>query len=81
MSKAIVIEEKAPRKFLGKTSSFLNKKERNSEKKHLKAYLRGNKYWANGFFDLKQGKFPNWELVKQENQYRSKNNLKTKKNV
>ena len=31
------------RKFLGKTEGFVNKEERNFEKAHLKAYLKGKR--------------------------------------
>ena len=36
------------RKFKGKLDNFDNKQERNFEKKHLKAYLRGDKYFFYG---------------------------------
>ena len=34
--------------FKGKLDSFTSKEERNFEKKHLKAYLRGDKYFFFG---------------------------------
>ena len=36
------------RKFKGKIDNFDSKEERNFEKKHLKAYLRGDKYFFYG---------------------------------
>ena len=37
---------KRTRKFLGKTTGFADKKERNFEKNHLKAYLAGRKIFV-----------------------------------
>ena len=40
------------RQFKGKIDNFSSKEERNFEKKHLKAYLRGDKYFFYGIDDL-----------------------------
>ena len=40
---------KRTRSFLGKTEGFESKEERNFEKAHLKAYLRGAKIFYHGY--------------------------------
>ena len=36
------------KEFLGKLDGFINKVEKNFQKKHLKAYLRGDEYFTFG---------------------------------
>jgi len=43
----MVIEVK-PRRFLGRTSNFENKKTRSHHKKALKAYLKGKRFFQDG---------------------------------
>lgn len=40
------------RVFKGKINNFTSKEERNFEKKHLKAYLRGDKFFTYGIDNL-----------------------------
>lgn len=44
----IKINTEPRRKFKGKIDNFTNKAERNFEKKHLKAYLKGDMYFFYG---------------------------------
>lgn len=39
------------RRFLGKLTDFESKQERRREKKHLRAYLKGRKFFQDGFED------------------------------
>jgi hypothetical protein len=57
---------KRTRKFLGKTTGFADKKERNFEKNHLKAYLAGRKIFSYGFQDTHQGRSAENHIVQQE---------------
>lgn len=41
--------EKLERSFGGKTEGFKNKEEQRFEQKHLKAYLRGDKFFKFGY--------------------------------
>lgn len=43
------VKENWEREFLEKVDNFEDKKERNLEKKHLKAYLRGNDRFVSGY--------------------------------
>ena len=45
MSKGKTYKAEPKRRFKGKIDNFESKEERNFEKKHLKAYLRGDKYF------------------------------------
>jgi GTP-dependent phosphoenolpyruvate carboxykinase len=44
------------RSFGGKTKDFKDKEERNREKKHLKAYLKGHKFYFHGFVTTPRGR-------------------------
>ncbi len=56
-------KEELKRSFGGKTNNFLNKEEKDFEKKHLKAYLKGYKYFNCGF---RTNKFGTREIVSHE---------------
>lgn len=57
--------EKPFRKFGGKIDNFESKDEQRLEKKHLKAYLRGNTYFKYGFTTNEDGmRIPAWHKVK-----------------
>lgn len=45
------------RRFLGNITDFSDKRERNAEGKHLKAYLKGYQLFQNGVDELKFLKF------------------------
>lgn len=49
------------KEFLGKLDGFVDKVEKNFQKKHLKAYLRGDEYFTFGR-DSKTGE-PSWFKV------------------
>jgi hypothetical protein len=58
------------RKFLGKTENFESKEEQKQQRKHLTAYLRGDKSYKFGWYtnDLgirKQHEFPVLEKLTQ----------------
>ena len=59
-------QPRVKRKFLGKVSNFENKEERNFEKAHLKAYLKGHTNFRHGFHEIKGLRMPKWHNVKQE---------------
>jgi UDP-2,3-diacylglucosamine pyrophosphatase LpxH len=42
------MEKEKTRHFLGKIENFKDKKEKELEKKHLKAYLKGHKLFVHG---------------------------------
>lgn len=48
MTKILQQKNSTKRIFKGKLDNFTSKEERNFEKKHLKAYLRGDKYFFFG---------------------------------
>lgn len=48
MSEGRTYKAEPKRRFKGKIDNFESKEERNFEKKHLKAYLRGDKYFFYG---------------------------------
>jgi hypothetical protein len=52
----IQTEAKPKRQFGGKTENFNSKEERNREKKHLKAYLKGQRYFFHGFIPRVTGR-------------------------
>ena len=55
------------RHFGGKLDNFTSKEERTHEQKHLKAYLRGNKRFQNGYHTNSAGlREPSWFNVKEE---------------
>lgn len=49
--KTTVKEKKSIRSFGGKIDNFTDKQERDFEKAHLKAYLKGDKQFYFGFID------------------------------
>jgi hypothetical protein len=53
------------RNFGGKIDGFKNKEERNFEKKHLKAYLKGDRQFRNGYLNTEAGRQINWAIVKE----------------
>lgn len=53
------------RNFGGKIDGFKNKEERNFEKKHLKAYLRGDKRFRNGYIYTDIGREIYYAAVKE----------------
>lgn len=55
--KELLPEPKRRRRFLGKTKDFESKEERNFEKAHLKAYLKGKKFFNHGFEIIGTGLF------------------------
>lgn len=63
------------RSFLGKTSGFKDKEDRRTNQKMLRAYLKGNVLFRNGFKDFKDkdgqviGRVPNYRVVKQLNYF------------
>lgn len=52
----VIAKEKPKRAFGGKTENFKDKEERNREKKHLKAYLKGQRYFFHGFEETITGR-------------------------
>lgn len=60
------------RRFGGKIDGFADSDERRREKKHLKAYLRGDKFYTDGYKDSEPDKdgvttrIPNWLPVEEE---------------
>lgn len=66
MSESNIIDVPQNRSFGGKTNGFVNKAEKNSETKHLRAYLKGKKYYRDGFYTNTLGeREPNFVLVKE----------------
>lgn len=60
-------QKKIRRRFLGKTENFKSKEERNFEKAHLKAYLKGKTMFRHGFESGMHGlKMPKYHRTKQE---------------
>ena len=59
--------KKTKRSFGGKIDNFSDKQEQAFEKKHLKAYLNGDKKFRHGFFtDMETGtRQPAWFDVKE----------------
>lgn len=61
--------QKWDRKFGGRTEGFLTKEEERYEKKHLRAYLRGNNRFISGYTTRKVGGItvadPVYSFVKQ----------------
>jgi len=60
---------KVRRRFLGKTEDFENQRDKNFEKKHLKAYLRGNTQFRFGFENMNDIRVPKYHKVEQEYYY------------
>jgi hypothetical protein len=57
------MKEKTPfHLFGGKITDFISKEEKNFEQKHLKAYLKGKKYFRHGFKTLSESghRVPAW---------------------
>lgn len=54
-SNKIIRKQRSKRAFLGKTSNFKDSKERNFEKAHLKAYLKGRRTFKHGFAETSLG--------------------------
>jgi hypothetical protein len=46
--------QQTKRQFLGKLDNFTSKEERNFEKKHLRCYLRGDKFFEYGHDEVGQ---------------------------
>lgn len=59
-------DEVLVRRFGGKISGFKDNAEANFEKKHLKAYLKGDKYFRHGFKDEDDIRVPAYHKVKEE---------------
>lgn len=60
-------QTKLRRYFGGKLDGFSSKEERNFEKKHLKCYKRGDKWFIHGYtIDESGNKKPNIFVVKEE---------------
>lgn len=57
---------KRKRRFLGKIDNFIDKQEQAFEKKHLKAYIRGDKQFVIGYKGEGNFRTPVYSLVKQE---------------
>lgn len=53
------------RQFLGKLTDFSSPEEKNLEQRHLKAYLKGQRFFNYGFEGVGRNKRPKYYPVKQ----------------